>query len=69
MTQNPYASRVVDIYDDQKITTHGLYSLVRHPMYSATLLKDLYLTRGKGLFILNARIFHVLIENSSIAEG
>jgi len=38
MTQNPYASRVVDIYDDQKITTHGLYSLVRHPMYSATLL-------------------------------
>ena len=38
MTQNPYASRVVDVYDDQKITTHGLYSLVRHPMYSATLL-------------------------------
>lgn len=35
--QNSYASRVVDVYEDQKIITGGLYSLIRHPMYLATL--------------------------------
>jgi protein-S-isoprenylcysteine O-methyltransferase Ste14 len=36
--QNAYASRVVDVFEGQKIITSGLYSIVRHPMYTATLL-------------------------------
>jgi protein-S-isoprenylcysteine O-methyltransferase Ste14 len=37
MLQNSYASRSVDVYKDQKIITAGLYSLVRHPLYLASL--------------------------------
>jgi len=36
--QNSYASRVVDVFENQKLITNGLYGLVRHPMYTATLL-------------------------------
>ena len=36
--QNSYASRTVEIIDGQKIITSGLYSLVRHPMYTASIL-------------------------------
>lgn len=31
--QNSYASRVVEINDNQKIISTGLYAIVRHPMY------------------------------------
>lgn len=35
MNQNRYASRVVEIQDNQKLIDTGLYSVVRHPMYLA----------------------------------
>ena len=35
MKQNSYASRVIEIQKDQKLIDTGLYSLVRHPMYTA----------------------------------
>lgn len=35
MKQNSYASRVVEIQTDQKLIDSGMYSVVRHPMYSA----------------------------------
>ncbi len=39
MLQNRYASRVVEIQENQKVIDTGLYSIVRHPMYlSATIL-------------------------------
>jgi protein-S-isoprenylcysteine O-methyltransferase Ste14 len=39
MKQNSYASRVIEIQEEQKLIDTGLYSLVRHPMYfSATML-------------------------------
>jgi len=39
MLQNRYASRVVEIQNEQKLIDNGLYSIVRHPMYlSATIL-------------------------------
>ncbi|MBN1757616.1 MAG: isoprenylcysteine carboxylmethyltransferase family protein [Chitinispirillaceae bacterium] len=31
--QNSYASRVVEINDNQKVISTGLYAIVRHPMY------------------------------------
>jgi len=39
MRQNTYASRVIEIEDEQKLIDTGLYSIVRHPMYlAATIL-------------------------------
>ena len=39
MLQNRYASRVIEIQNEQKLIDNGLYSIVRHPMYlSATIL-------------------------------
>jgi protein-S-isoprenylcysteine O-methyltransferase Ste14 len=39
MMQNRYASRVIEIQNEQKLIDYGLYSIVRHPMYlSATIL-------------------------------
>jgi protein-S-isoprenylcysteine O-methyltransferase Ste14 len=34
MRQNAYASRVIEIQENQKVITTGAYSVVRHPMYS-----------------------------------
>ena len=36
--QNSYAGRTVEIFKGQKLVSTGLYSIVRHPMYSAQLL-------------------------------
>ena len=36
--ENPYLSRVVEVQENQKVIDTGLYRLVRHPMYFATLL-------------------------------
>lgn len=36
--ENAYLSRTVEIQENQKVIDTGLYSVVRHPMYSATIL-------------------------------
>lgn len=38
LRENTYLSRTVEIQENQKVIDTGLYSIVRHPMYSATLL-------------------------------
>lgn len=38
MKENPYLSRTVEVQEEQKVISTGLYSVVRHPMYMATLL-------------------------------
>jgi protein-S-isoprenylcysteine O-methyltransferase Ste14 len=38
LRENAYLSRTVQIMDGQKVVDTGLYGIVRHPMYSATLL-------------------------------
>ena len=38
LKQNQYLSRTIQVQDDQKVVDTGLYGIVRHPMYSATLL-------------------------------
>ena len=36
--QNPFLSRTVEVFENQRVIDTGLYSVVRHPMYGATLL-------------------------------
>lgn len=38
LRENTYLSRTIKVQENQKVIDKGLYSIVRHPMYSATLL-------------------------------
>ncbi len=38
LRENTYLSRTIEIQDNQTVIDTGLYGIVRHPMYSATLL-------------------------------
>ena len=38
MRENAYLSRTIEVQQGQKVIDTGLYSIVRHPMYSATVL-------------------------------
>jgi len=38
LRQNAYLSRTIEVQKGQKVVDTGLYGLVRHPMYTATLL-------------------------------
>lgn len=38
LRENTYLSRTIEVQDHQKVIDTGLYAVVRHPMYSATLL-------------------------------
>lgn len=38
LRENIYLSRIVEVQESQKVIDTGLYGIVRHPMYSATLL-------------------------------
>ena len=38
MRENAYLSRVIEVQEDQRVIDTGLYSIVRHPMYLATII-------------------------------
>lgn len=38
LRENTYLSRTIEVQDGQTVVSTGLYGIVRHPMYSATLL-------------------------------
>lgn len=38
LRENRYLSRVIEVQEDQTVVDTGLYGVVRHPMYSATIL-------------------------------
>jgi protein-S-isoprenylcysteine O-methyltransferase Ste14 len=38
MRENAYLSRTVEVQEGQKVVDRGLYGVVRHPMYTATIL-------------------------------
>ena len=38
MRENAYLSRTIEVQDEQHVVDTGLYGIVRHPMYSTTLL-------------------------------
>ena len=38
LRENTYLSRTIEVQDDQQVIDSGLYGIVRHPMYSVTIL-------------------------------
>lgn len=44
LRENTYLSRTIEVQENQKVIDTGLYGIVRHPMYSATLF--LFLSMG-----------------------
>ena len=38
LRENTYLSRTIEVQENQRVIDTGLYGIVRHPMYSATLL-------------------------------
>ncbi len=69
LRENQYLSRTIEVQDNQKVVDTGLYGIVRHPMYSATLILFLSMPLILGSlyslliflaypFIISARIKH-----------
>ena len=50
LRENTYLSRTVEVQENQKVIDTGLYGIVRHPMYSATLLLFLSMPLILGSF-------------------
>ena len=50
MRENAYLSRTVEVQEGQRVISTGLYGIVRHPMYLATLLMFLPLPLILGSF-------------------
>ena len=63
MRENAYLSRTVEVQQDQKVVDTGLYGIVRHPMYAATVL--LYLAMpivlGSWCALLVMLVYPILI--------
>lgn len=51
LRENTYLSRTVEVQENQKVIDTGLYGIVRHPMYSATILMFLSIPLILGSWI------------------
>ena len=51
MRENAYLSRTVEVQENQKVIDTGLYGIVRHPMYTATILLFLAMPLVLGSWI------------------
>lgn len=51
LRENAYLSRIVEIQENQKVVDTGVYGVVRHPMYSSTILLFLSMPLVLGSFI------------------
>ena len=63
LRENAYLSRTIEVDENQKVIDTGLYGIVRHPMYSATLLMFLAmpLVLGSIYSFLIFLVYHFLI--------
>ena len=56
LRENQYLSRVIEVQEDQTVVDTGLYGIVRHPMYTATVL--LFLSMP---LVLNSLISFIIL--------
>jgi len=77
LIQNSFASRIVEIQDDQKVIDTGVYSVIRHPMYTAALamffasaiVLGSYYALVPTVFFLTGIIFRIGNEEKVLFEG
>lgn len=72
MRENAYLSRTVEVQENQKVIDTGLYGIVRHPMYAATILLFLSfpLVLGSwisfGIFLVYPIVIGMRIKNEEV---
>ena len=74
---NTFASRVVEVEDEQKVITTGPYARVRHPMYSSIMILYLFTPLALGsywavipaLFILPVLIARIIDEEKELLDN
>lgn len=77
LRENKYLSRTVEVQEDQKVIDTGVYSIVRHPMYLATILMFLAMPLVLGskigflVFVIHPFIIAKRIKNEEeiLEEG
>ena len=77
MRENAYLSRTIEVQDNQKVIDTGLYGIVRHPMYSATVFLFLSMPLVLGsmmsfvVMLVYIPIINVRIKNEEkvLSEG
>ncbi len=57
LRENAYLSRTIEVKEDQTVVDTGLYGVIRHPMYSATL----FLFLSMGIILSSPISFAVLL--------
>ena len=74
--ENSYASRIVEVEDEQKVIDTGPYAIVRHPMYSGVALLYIMTPLALGsywimipaLFIIPLLVARILSEEKILAK-
>ena len=65
LRENTYLSRTIEVQENQKVIDTGLYGIVRHPMYAATIL--LFLTMplilGSIISFIIFLVYPIIINN------
>ena len=77
MRENAYLSRTVEVQENQVVIDTGLYGIVRHPMYTATVVMFLAmpLVLGSAVSLLVFLVYPLLIakrirnEEQVLEEG
>lgn len=70
LRENPWLSRTVEVQERQTVVDTGLYGIVRHPMYSATLLLFLSMPLVLGSLVSFAvfLVYPVIIAKRLLGE-
>ncbi|MBQ3423308.1 MAG: isoprenylcysteine carboxylmethyltransferase family protein, partial [Romboutsia sp.] len=65
LRENVYLSRTVEVQKNQKVIDTGLYGIVRHPMYSSTILLflSMALVLGSLFSFLIFMLYPIIIAN------
>jgi len=74
--QNRYASRIVEVSENQKVVSTGLYGVIRHPMYLGVLIMFLFTPIALGsywalipfLFIPALLVLRILNEEKVLSD-
>jgi protein-S-isoprenylcysteine O-methyltransferase Ste14 len=70
LRENEFLSRVIEVQENQRVIDSGMYAVVRHPMYSATLMMFLSmpLILGSAVSFLIFLTYPILIAKRIIHE-